>query len=192
MKKQNPTMRCAFTILEMLLVIVLIGLLVGAAGGIYIGTYKNKLVEKSARDFFLAAKYARILAIERQNRCIVKLDKANNRLMLVIDEFNEDTGQTEQIIVKDLYFKPIEFSGEVKFEKIQIGPNDSQQLFEVEQSNTITFSPDGTAQTALIQIGDGKNHLTVSISAVTGRSKVYSGTADNVKSDTIDLDEERG
>ena len=55
-----------------------------------------------------------------------------------------------------------------------------------------SFSPDGTAQTALVQIGDGKNHLTVSISAVTGRSKVYSDTADNVKSDTIDLDEERG
>ena len=175
----------------MLLVIVLIGLLVGAAGGIYIGTYKNKLVEKSARDFFLAAKYARILAIERQSKCIVNLDKANNRFMLVVDEFNEDTGETEQIIVKDLYFKPTEFSGEVKFEKIKIMSNNFEQTSEVKPSTTITFSPDGTAQTALVQIGDGKNHLTVSISAVTGRSKVYSGTADNVKSDTIDLDEER-
>ena len=192
MKKQNPTMRFAFTILEMLLVIVLIGLLVSAGGGIYIGTYKNKLVEKSARDFFLAAKYARILAIERQNKCILNLDKANNRFMLVIDEFNEDTGETEQIIVKDLYFKPTEFSGEVKFEKFKIMSNNFEQTSEVNPSTTITFSPDGTAQTALVQIGDGKNHLTVSISAVTGRSKVYSGTADNVKSDTIDLDEERG
>ena len=192
MKKQKPTIRCAFTILEMLLVIVLIGLLVSAGGGIYIGTYKNKLVEKSARDFFLAAKYARILAIERQSKCIVNLDKANNRFMLVIDEFNEDTGETEQIIVKDLYFKPTEFSGEVKFEKIKIMSNNFEQTSEVKPSTTITFSPDGTAQTALIQIGDGKNHLTVSISAVTGRSKVYSDTADNVKSDTIDLDEERG
>ncbi len=44
----------------------------------------------------------------------------------------------------------------------------------------------------MIQIGDGENHLTVSISAVTGKAKIFEGTADKVKSDTIDLDEEQG
>ena len=179
--------RGAFTIAEMLLAIVLIALLAGAAGGIYIGTYKKSLVEKSAKDFFLAAKYARILAIERQNRCSLKLDEINNKFMLVFGEADENEN-SEQVIVQDLYFKPTEFAGEVKFENVRIESVDSQQDFGAEPVSEIIFSPDGSAQAAIIQIGDGKNHLTVRISAVTGKAKIYAGTSENVKSDTVDLD----
>ena len=180
-----------FTIVEILVVVVIIVLIASVGGGVYVGTYKKTLVEKSARNFLLVAKYARILAIERQSRCRIKLDVANNGFMLIIDEFNDQTGQTEQVIVRDLYFKPTKFRGEVEFENVRVQSAGLEQVSETEQQNIINFSPDGTAQSAVIQIGDGKNHLTVSISAVTGKVKVYQGTADNVKSDTIDLDEQQ-
>ena len=81
--------RYGFTIVEMLLVVVVIALIAGASGGIWLGTYKNMLARKSAREFLLAAKYARILAIERQSPCRIILDAENNKFWLVINEFSE-------------------------------------------------------------------------------------------------------
>ena len=182
----------------MLVVVVIIALIASVGGGIYVGTYKRMLVEKAARDFVLAAKYARIMAIERQKPYRMKLgaaDAANNGFGLVIDEFNQETEQTEQVIVRDLYFKPVEFAGDVKFEGIQITSAGWEAATESDEAREIVFSPSGTAQSAVIQIGDGKNHYTVSISAATGRATMYFGTAEKVKEEvkigTIDLDQER-
>jgi len=205
MKTQNlkakvKTQRYGFTIAEMLVVVVIIALIASVGGGIYVGTYKRMLVEKAARDFVLAAKYARIMAIEQQKPYKIKLsaadsaDSANNGFGLVIDEFNQETEQTEQVIVRDLYFKPVEFTGDVKFEGIQITPAGWEAATETDEAREIVFSPSGTADSAVIQIGDGKSHYTVSISAATGRATMYFGTAEKVKEEvkigTIDLDQE--
>lgn len=210
MKAQNlkakvKTGRYGFTITEMLVVVVIIALIASVGGGIYVGTYKRMLVEKAARDFVFAAKYARIMAIERQKPYKIKLsaagaadaaEAANNGFGLVIDEFNQETEQTEQVVVRDLYFKPVQFTGDVKFEGVQITPAGWEATTETEDEETreIVFSPSGTADSAVIQIGDGKNHYTVSISAATGRATMYFGTAEKVKEEvkigTIDLDQE--
>ena len=186
-----------FTIAEMLVVVVIIALIASVGGGIYVGTYKRMLVEKAARDFVLAAKYARIMAIERQKPYKINLgaaDAANNGFGLVIDEFNQETEQTQQVIVRDLYFKPVQFAGDVKFEGVQITPAGWEAATETDETREIVFSPSGTAQSAVIQIGDGKNHYTVSISAATGRATMYFGTAEKLKEEagigTIDLDQE--
>ena len=188
--KELKTDRFGFTIIEMLLVVGLIVLLAGVAGGFYAGTYKKASVRKSARDFLLAARYARVLAIERQSKCQLKLDAVNNGFMLITDEFNEGTEGPEQLVVRDLYFKPVRFAEDVKFEDIRIGPSDSQDSLETDKQNTITFLQDGTVQAAVVQIGDGTDHYTISISAASGKARIYAGTAKNLKSDTIDLDEE--
>ncbi len=57
-----------FTIVEMLVVVVIIALIASVGGGIYVGTYKRMLVEKAARDFVLAAKYATIPAENKVKR----------------------------------------------------------------------------------------------------------------------------
>jgi len=178
--------RFGFTIVEMLLVTILIVLLVGAAGGIYARTHKKALVRKSARDFLMAAKYARILAIERQSECKLKLDITNDGFALIINEVNEETEETEQLIIKDLYFKPIRFAENVKFEDVRIKSTDSGE----DQENVITFLPDGTATEAVVQVGDGENHYTVCVSAVSGKTMVSTEMAKTIKSDTVDLDEE--
>ena len=194
MKKRNyKAKRCGFTIIEVLLVVVIIALLAGVGGGIYVGTYKNMLAKKAARDFLLAAKYARMMAIERQSPCRMELDDVNNGLWLVVDGQNIETGQVEPVIVRDFYFKPVEFGGNVGFENIQIAQVGLEEVYdagEETEEKTIVFSPNGTAQSAVIQIGDGKNHYTASISAATGKTTVYFGTAEEVKVGSIDLDEE--
>ena len=188
--KCYPLNVCGFTIVEILLVVVLIALIAGAGGGIYVGTYKKMTVEKSARDFLLAAKYARIMAIERQSLCRIELDQSNGRFALVVEELNEQTGDSERVIVQDEYFRPVKFEGDVKFEDIKISPIDGAETFRQQELQTIVFLPNGTAQSAVIQIGDGRGHYTVNISAATGRVTMYVGTVDELKIGTIDLDEE--
>ncbi len=182
--------RLGFTLVEVLMVVAILALLAGAGGGIYIGTYKRMLVEKAARDFFVAAKHARITAIEQQKICSMKLDAANSRFWLVVDELNTETGSDEQTIVQNLFIRPVEFGGDVGFEGIQIQSIGLEELIEDDRLQTIVFLPNGTAQSAVVQIGDGGSHYTVGITAATGRVKLYPGTAENVEVKTIDLDEQ--
>ena len=188
MKPASSKIRLGFTIVEMLLVTVVIVLLVSVAGGYYTRTYERALVEKSARDFLLAAKYARMLAIERQSKCQLKLNIANNGFVLVLEGLDKETEEAQQLTVKDLYFKPVKFTKKVKFEEVRIRSTEPEE----EEQNIITFLPNGTAAEAVVQIGDGDNHFTVCISAVTGKARIYAKSAQTVKSDSIDLDEEQG
>lgn len=187
MNKRKQNTKAGFTIIELLVVITIIALIAGVGGGYYIGTYKRMLVEKAARDFFLAAKYARIMAIERQKPYRIEMDATNGGFYLATDQLNQETEQTEQTIVRDLYSKPVEFNDAVNFENIQITPISSESSDEL---TAIVFSPNGTAQSAVIQIGDGKNHYTVNIYAATGKAAVLQGIAKEIKITTVDLDQE--
>ena len=182
--------RSGFTIVEILAVVILIVLIGSVGGGFCVGTYKKTLARKAARDFVLAAKYARITAIEQQSPCRIEIDKNGNRFALVLDELNQETGQTEQRTLRDLYFKPVEFSGDVKFEDIQIEPVGLEETLATDQEGAIVFSPSGTCRSTVVQIGDGKNHYAISISASSGKVKMYTGTAEEVQIDTKDLDEQ--
>lgn len=182
--------RCGFTIVELMLVVVIIALLAGIGGGFYAGTYRRMLVEKAARELWFAAKYARITAIERQSRCEMQLDVGKNRFCLFVYEFNEETKQTEHVPLRDAYSKPVELRGDVRFEGIKITPIGSEEGIEAGDGRTIVFLPNGTAQEAVIQIGDGENHYVVSICAATAKATMLFGTAEEVKTGTVDLDEE--
>ncbi|MFB0524770.1 MAG: Tfp pilus assembly protein FimT/FimU [Phycisphaerae bacterium] len=195
MKRQNIEFESnpeqwGFTIAELLMVIVIISLVAGIGGGLYVGTYKRMLVEKAARDFLLTTKYARIMAIEQLRPYEIQLDVANNGFWLATSQWDEETEQAEQVIVRDYYCKPVQFEGEVQFEDIQVTPVGTEASTETEENQAIVFSPNGTAESAVIQIGDGKNHYTISIYAATGKAKMYFGTTENIEVGTIDLDAE--
>ena len=195
MKRQNIEFESnpeqwGFTIAELLMVIVIISLVAGIGGGLYVGTYKRMLVERAARDFLLTAKYARIMAIEQLRPYEIQLDVANNGFWLATSQWDEETEQAEQVIVRDYYCKPVQFEGEVQFEDIQVTPVGTEASTETEENQAIVFSPNGTAESAVIQIGDGKNHYTISIYAATGKAKMYFGTTENIEVGTIDLDAE--
>jgi prepilin-type N-terminal cleavage/methylation domain-containing protein len=179
-----------FTIVEMLLVVALIALLATAAGGIYIGTYNGMVAKKSARDFLLAAQYARILAIEKQSPCTLMLDFEGNGFYLIIEVVSTETAETEQMMVRDLYFKPVTLPDSVSFQNVQIESSsyEEAQSQDAEAQNHIIFRPDGSADSAIIQLGTEGNIYTAIISAATGKTKVYAGMPENAAPDTIDLD----
>ncbi len=191
LKVEVNAKKYGFTLVEVLVVVVIIGLLGGLGGGIYVGTYKMLLVKKAARDFFMTAKYARIMAIEKQRQYKIVLDTANNGFHLVTTQLGEEGGQTEQMIVRDSFCKPVVFEDEIGFEDIQITPISLVTTTEEdEDEQSIAFSANGTAQLAAIQIGNGKTHYTITISSATGKAKVYEGISEDVEVGVIDLDAE--
>jgi len=181
-----------FTIAEIMAVVMLIALIAGVGGGIYMGTYKKMLVEKAARNFLLAAQYARIMAIEQQSQYEMHLDLVNGGFCLVTTQLDEDSEQAVQMIVQDSYCRPVEFEGDVRFEDVQVTPVSSETWAQdqTDEEQIIVFFPNGTADLAVVQIGDGKTHYTISISAATGKAKMYFGTTENVTSSSVDLDVE--
>ncbi len=177
-----------FTIAEVLLVVLIIGLIAGSGTGLYVGTYQKLRVQRAAYDFFLTAQYARIMAIERASRYTMQLDAATNAFVLTTLEPNEEGEPATEQIVKDPYCKPVQFAGNIVFEDVQVAQSATDT--DSENQQTVVFSPNGSAQTAVVQIGNGKTHYTISISAATGRAKLYYGTTENVKVTTTDLDQE--
>jgi len=190
MKLNTKTKRQGFTISEVLLVVVIIALISGAGAGLYVGTFRKLQVERAAYDFLLTAKYARLMAIEQQKQYKMELDLAAKGFYLttvLLDENGEPAGQET---VKNLYCKPVQYEGDIEFEAVEIVPNGWETESASEELKTIAFSPNGTSQSAVVQIGNGKTHYAISISAATGRAKMYFGTAENVKVGTTDLDAE--
>lgn len=188
LKREFGVKRHGFTLAEMLAVVLVISLLAGLGGGIYVGTYRRMQVERAARDLVLTARYARIMAIEQQQQYRIQLDVANGGFYLVTTQFDEENNEAEEKTVTNAYCRPVQFEGQVQFEDIQITPIGLETEGELGDEQAIAFSPGGTAQSAIIQIGDGKTHYTVGIWASTGKAKVYFGTSENVELGTVDLD----
>ena len=177
-----------FSMVELLLVTVIIVLLAGTMGGIYVGTYKRVLVERAAKEVLLAAKYARIVAIEKQTQCELIIDETDTRFYLAIDsQDGEDDDDESKTVITNQYSRPKEFGGDVKFEDVRITSTvDIDERLGSERR--IVFRSDGTADTAILQIGDGKNHYTVYIFAATGKARVQFGLAAESPVEIIDLD----
>jgi prepilin-type N-terminal cleavage/methylation domain-containing protein len=182
--------RGGFTLTEVLLVVLIIALVGGAGGGLYVSTYKRLQVDRAARDFLLTAQYARIMAIEQQSRYTMQLDAANKRFWLTTGQLDAETGQTAEVEVQDFYCKPVEMTDEVSFEDVQITPMSMESQEASDEEDAIAFLPNGTAQTAVVQIGDGKTHYAISIDAATGKATLYFGTAKDIKVNSVDLDAE--
>lgn len=183
--------RWGFTIPELLLVVLVIGLITSAGTGLYVGTFRSMQVKKAALDFLLTARYARIMALERQTQCTLELDMVNQAFLVTTLRWDQASQEMTLETVRDLYCKPVQFEGEVQFEAADVAPGAWQTEEPIEETKTITFNANGTAQEAVVQIGNGKTQYTISIDAPTGRARMYFGPAENVKVTTTDLDLER-
>jgi len=189
--RRGPRGRSGFTLIELLVVVAIIAVLGGLGVGQYGGTANRLKVEKAARDFLTAAKYGRILAIEKQRQYKIRIDKENGGFSLLGAEWSEESEQTEETVVKDFYCKPVQFDGAVRFEDVRVVPTGGEQSGEYEgDEQSIIFCPDGSAQAVMVQIGDGRTHYAISISAATGKAKIHFGELEEGEVGTIDLDAE--
>jgi prepilin-type N-terminal cleavage/methylation domain-containing protein len=198
MNNEQRTMdKKGFTLTEVLLVVVIIALVGGVGGGIYVGTHKRMLVEKAARDFLLTAQYARIMAIEQGSRYMLVIgvpaavlrqqdavvssgEDRNGGFWLEILQWDEEARSSTQVIVQDYYCRPVEFTGDVKFEDVRIVPV-GLETAQTDEADTIVFSPSGTASSAVVQIGDGKTHYAIASTPPPARQQCISGWLKRLK-----------
>ena len=192
MLQTSTTIKKGFTLVEMILVIILISLMAGIGGGFAAGTFKSLQVKKAARDFLVTAKFARITAIEQQEICAIEINKDENLYGAVVERYNPESGEVERVLVRNQFSKPEKLPGSVQFEEIQV--NNLGVPLTMEESGAsmfILFYPDGTSQASIVQIGDGKDHFTITINPVTGRTKLFNGTADKAETGVVDLNLEQ-
>ncbi len=180
--------RRGFTLLEILVVVVIITMVAGLGGSYGMGTYKRLIVEKTARQLLLMATYARIMAIEQQRPYELQVRAGNTGFLLTTTGVNQETGDSERTIVSDYYCRPVEFDGDVKFEEVVLTTATGESLLESDEEQKVIFLPNGSAETAVLQIGDGKSHYTVAVVAATGKAILYEGTVKEVEMMSIDLD----
>ena len=200
-KKQS-----GFTLIELMVVTTLIALLAGAAGGLYMSSYKRRRMEKIARELLLAAKYARVLALETQQPCKLVFREGQARTQtqeeteqatpdqtgfwVAVEQYNQQTGQTQEVVIRDIFCRPVVLEEGLSFEKIEIQPLKMiEESDDVEQATEITFQPNGTANMAQVTLGDGRIRFTLLVSSSTGKAKLVEGQAEDIAAQTVDLDQ---
>ncbi|MCP4708801.1 MAG: prepilin-type N-terminal cleavage/methylation domain-containing protein [Planctomycetes bacterium] len=181
--------RRGFTLVEILVVITIVAFLAGMSGGMFVRSYHKRVREKAATDLLHATMYARIVALERNLPCKLYLDEETQGFYLAIDVADEEGRLIGEQVIDNAYFSPVILPDEMIFESIAIKPAYAlMQDMSFSVTKVIYFSPNGTADQALVQIGDGLRHYTLSIPTGTSQPKLIRGTVENVTTDTIDLD----
>jgi len=177
-----------FTLVELLLVVAIIAMIGSLGGGMYVGSYKRLVVEKAARQFLLTAKYARVTAIEQAQPYELLLNVAEKGFAVTTTQWNQETGVGETVVVRNYYCKPVELEGDVEFEAVNIATLAGEETTDTESQQKITFLPNGSAESAVIQFGDGDTHYTVAIIASTGKASLHEGMAEEIETAVVDLD----
>ncbi len=176
-----------FTLVEIMVVIAVMGVALGLGGGMYMGTYQRMQVEKAARQLVAAARYGRMLALERQGDVRLCFDQEQGRFFLVAPQ---RSSQGETSTVRDQLCKPTQLTEPIRLEVVDIKASvtdEHEQPLEGDE-RSVTFRPDGSADAAVIQIGDGKRHFSLTICPITARVTLTLGTTENIAPTTIDLD----
>ncbi len=171
--------RRGFTIVELLVVAMVIALMAGASFTFGFSRYKTAVVGQTARKLMLAAKYARLIAVDNQIQCKLVISETDKKFFLSAGEN----------VISNPYTKPTSYDSSVSFESVTITPSMPSAAESVEGQYVINFMPDGTADTVAMQITNGKTSYTVTISAATAKAKVYSGLQKDVPVGVIDLDQ---
>ena len=177
-----------FTLVELLLVIIVMTVALGLGGGVYVGTYKAMLIKKAARDVFVMAQYARIAAIENQTRVNMIFDKMNRRIVLTMLVFDPESQESENTEIRNPFCRPVTFASQVDLEGVVISDNQIDESGSDDAQEVLTFYPNGTADMAAIQVGDGKTHYSIGVSSSTGKARLVCGEATELSNMTVDLD----
>jgi prepilin-type N-terminal cleavage/methylation domain-containing protein len=194
MKRQsvqvNNKHNCGFTLIELLVAIVIMTILTGIGAGMFTGSNQKLEVQKAANSLLIMAQFARMSAVEQQRAYKIYLDTKTNEFYVVTTLFDEQSSTAEEIVVEDSLCTPVVLDESITIEDVRVLSNDYNSRGKNNDAYIITFAPDGTSQAAVVQIGDQLTHYTLSINEITGKSKLYTGTIDEVKTDTIDIDAE--
>ena len=176
----------AFTIVEMVVVIVLVAVLAGMIAPRLGGAGQGAKLRASARRFFVTAQYARDFAATHRCDCRVVLDPAKGEYYLIYQP--------------DPQRRPSEFrrirggpgKGEQLGEGVRFGLVRSESPFRrdgaIRKDRGITFHPSGQSDAAVVQITDGRGTYSLLVFPSRGQSKLVEKAVTKLPNDRLDLD----
>lgn len=168
----------AFTFLELMFVVVILGILLAVGLPRFSGTSRRAALQTTARDMARMAAYARQAAISAQAETHLVLDQENRRWFyqgpaseeelereLRVDE-DEPFERTEEELARSLH-RRVSFA--------EIAPPNGRAYGPTEIAR-VTFFPSGSCTGVTIVLkNDVDRAMTVEIEAATGRSIAYLG-----------------
>jgi len=193
--------RCGFTLIELLAVTALIGLLSGMTIMRYVKMGTQTLLTNQTRQIYLAAKYARITAVEKQKSYVLMLDQTGRQIVVgplpqeqtassetaalstpAVSQASvaQEPTETEPSVVKNAYVRPVVLNDKLMIEQFLVDGQTTAQ-------SQCIFYPDGTAQGCVIQLGDGLHHASVLVTQ-TGRARLKMEAAKQIQTGRVDLD----
>ena len=182
--------RQGFTIVEVLLVVAVMVVLAGAAGGVYWGSYQRSQLDGAGRELLLTAKYARVNAIENQRCCKLKFDQVNHGYWLAYDEIDDRTNRSDERVIRDSFSKPTRLGEGIEFLDVEVRAERwaNGEGGKDRDVSEVVFAPDGTADAAVVVVGNRETFYTLMISRPTGKARLHLGEPDRTMEDSVDLD----
>jgi len=170
--------------IELMVVVLVIALAAGLGGGLYMRSYRRMMVEKAAKDLRLMARYARIAAIEQQQPLYLVMDKANNRVFVATSGFFSGQAESAGAVVSNQFCRPMTLPSGVSFEEVMTEGGQQDEL-AMDGLFRIRFMPNGTADSAVVIVGNGQTHYALVVNGATGSTRIVMGQAELLSEELV-------
>lgn len=154
----------AFTLIEILLVVVIFGIILALAVPNFSQSYSRFQLNKTADDLLGVSRWAQAMAIGQESTYALAFSDDYRSYNLVRATVNDQTGNVDD-------FKPVPGS----LGRMHAVPDDLQLTLTVVSESQATgdmdrieFHPDGTIDQALIQLESPKGNITLSSKEIRG------------------------
>jgi type II secretion system protein H len=175
MRRENSNSRQVhgFTLIEMVVVVVIIGITAAMIIPEMRGTFQDALLRAAGRDLANAVNLASSRAVSLNQLCRLNLDTRKGRY--AIERQAHDGGRVDYVPLKDLPGDGGILDTRVTMEVAKTAPAPTEEANalatpEVGAPDAIVFYPDGTAESAEIKLRDRDGYqLVLLINPVTSR-----------------------
>ncbi|MEX0887461.1 MAG: GspH/FimT family pseudopilin [Phycisphaeraceae bacterium] len=176
--------RGAFTLIELIVVVVIIGVLAAMTVPNVVGQVGSARLRASANQLRVTADYGHSYAVTRNAPTRLAIDREQGGFGLAYQP--DPLGEPErwEPVTADLHRRRTLQRG-VSFSRFEV---DAQASAAGAQSDGVTFMPTGEAEAAIIEITDGQAYWTLRIGASTGRRELIQGRAPERLDDRVDMD----
>jgi Tfp pilus assembly protein FimT len=177
-----------FTVLEILVMITIIALASTISALHIYHSLDSVSLYGASKKLLYTARYARLLAVENHQSCILHIDIDQNSYYLSVQKTGIPVKTHEEsepaAVVNNIYVSPTVLPEKITFGKVQVEGAAPAERGEVK----IQYREDGRVEAALIQMGNQQSIYTVLLNPFTAKAELRTEKIETLPVDTVDLD----
>ncbi len=167
----------AFTLIEVIVVIVLMGIIAGMIVPRMGGSLQRQQAVQAAGEFAQTARTVSDLAVARQQRFAMQIDAEGYSVNMQ----SAKTGEYEAVRVS--WLRPKRWPENVRV----LGLRKADGTSVTGDSHRLEFRPDGSSSGVTLRIGSDQAASTVLVNAGNARTRVNTGNKPSIQQDDYDL-----